>query len=182
MRCARTLRISQSSASRKNHKSVGCADISRRNNRLFFKPMKRQLVSTMFNNQAYHVRGRLETKSTAFFTAGLDNRNWFKVNPDKKMDKWKRKELIRQRREYISFLLSSPYNRATKSWSCFILQRLEWIRWITFQVSMRNFRGCFIAVRGALNRMFGQKRNQSPASFWAGTNDITLVLTECKAE
>lgn len=115
MRCARTLRISQSSASRKNHKSVGCADISSRNNRLFFKPMKRQLVSTMFNNQAYHVRGQLETKSTAFFTAGLDNRNWFKVNPDKKMDKWKRKELIRQRREYISFLLSSPYNRATKT-------------------------------------------------------------------
>ena len=75
MRCARTLRISQSSVSRKNHKSVGCADISSRNNRLFFKPMKRQLVSTMFNNQAYHVRGQLETKSTAFFTAGLDNRN-----------------------------------------------------------------------------------------------------------
>ena len=75
MRCARTLRISQSFASRKNHKSVGGADISRRNNRLFFKPMKRQLVSTMFNNQAYHVRGRLETKSSAFFTAGLDNRN-----------------------------------------------------------------------------------------------------------
>lgn len=115
MRCARTLRISHSSASRKNHKSVGCADISRRNNRLFFKPMKRQLVSTMFNYQAYHVRGRLETKSTAFFTAGLDNRNGFKVNPDKKMDKWKRKELIRQRREYISFLLSSPNNRATKT-------------------------------------------------------------------
>ena len=115
MRCARTLRISHSSASRKNHKSVGCADISRRNNRLFFKPMKRQLVSTMFNYQAYHVRGRLETKSTALFTAGLDNRNGFKVNPDKKMDKWKRKELIRQRREYISFLLSSPNNRATKT-------------------------------------------------------------------
>ena len=75
MRCARTLLISQSSAGRKNNKPVGCADIPRSNNRLFFKPMKRQLVSTMFNNQAYHVRGRFETKSTAFFTVGLDNRN-----------------------------------------------------------------------------------------------------------
>lgn len=126
MRFARTVLISQSSASRKNHKSVGCADISRSNNWLFFKQMERQLVSTMFNNQAYHVRGRLETKSTAFFTAGLDNRNWFKVNPDKKMDKWKRQKLFRQRREYISFLLSAPCNRATKTTGFVVLFFSAW--------------------------------------------------------